>query len=199
MKRDEFDFSCPPRRSSMNTLRIAVLALAIAPVAGVELSFAADAASPPAQAAPGADQGRGLGPGREGRPQLFSAEERAQYEEKMKAAKTPEERQALRKEMRAAMEQRAKEKGVTLPGHGGDRPRRENPAAQLFTPEERKDWRDKMRNAKDQDERRKLMQERHAAMEARAKEKGIKLPQGRGPGMMHRPHPDSEARPGPRS
>ncbi|OGA04298.1 MAG: hypothetical protein A3H35_15535 [Betaproteobacteria bacterium RIFCSPLOWO2_02_FULL_62_17] len=52
-------------------------------------------------------------------PQLLSAEERNQYRDRMRAATTPEERATLRKDMRGAMQQRAKEKGVTLPKRRG--------------------------------------------------------------------------------
>ena len=110
----------------------------------------------------------------------------------MRNAKTPEERDAARKEMRAAVEQRAREKGVELPRRGGG----DDVMAKLFTQQERDAFRDKMKNAKDQDERRKLMQERHAAVEARAQEKGIPLPE-RG-NMQHRPmhqRPDGDAKP----
>lgn len=55
---------------------------------------------------------------------LMSDAERQQFRDKMHAAKTPEERQQARNDMRATLEQRAKEKGITLPeprgrhGHG---------------------------------------------------------------------------------
>ena len=47
--------------------------------------------------------------------QLMTDEERTAMHEKMSAAKTPEERQALRTANHAEMEKRAKEKGITLP------------------------------------------------------------------------------------
>ena len=40
--------------------------------------------------------------------------------EKMRSAKTPEERQALAATTRRKMEKRAKEKGITLPQHSGN-------------------------------------------------------------------------------
>ncbi len=55
---------------------------------------------------------------------LMSDAERQQFRDKMHAAKTPEERKQARNDMRATLEQRAKEKGITLPeprgrhGHG---------------------------------------------------------------------------------
>jgi len=51
--------------------------------------------------------------------QLMSPQEREALHEKMRNAKTPEERQALAATTRAEMEKRAKEKGITLPEHGG--------------------------------------------------------------------------------
>jgi len=51
--------------------------------------------------------------------QLMTPEERTALQEKMHSAKTPEERQKLAEATRAEMQKRAKEKGVTLPGHRG--------------------------------------------------------------------------------
>ena len=50
--------------------------------------------------------------------QLMTPQEREALREKMRSAKTPQERQALAASTRAEMEQRAKEKGITLPAHG---------------------------------------------------------------------------------
>lgn len=51
--------------------------------------------------------------------QLMTQQERDEYRAKMRAAKTPEAREALRAEHHQAMQARAKERGVTLP----DQPR----------------------------------------------------------------------------
>lgn len=61
---------------------------------------------------------RGGGMGGAGQ-QLMTPEERDAVREKMRAAKTPEERQALMAATRAEMEKRAKDKGITLPDHRG--------------------------------------------------------------------------------
>lgn len=57
---------------------------------------------------------------------------------------------------------------------------------QLMTPKEMTDYRAKMRAAKTAEERDKLRKEHHAAMQARAKARGVTLPDeppaGRGPG-----------------
>jgi hypothetical protein len=50
-----------------------------------------------------------------GAQQLMSPEERSAFQEKMRDAKTPEERQKLAEANRAEMQKRAKEKGITLP------------------------------------------------------------------------------------
>lgn len=47
--------------------------------------------------------------------QLMTQEERDQFREKMRAAKTAEERELIRKEHHEQMKARAKERGVTLP------------------------------------------------------------------------------------
>jgi hypothetical protein len=125
----------------------------------------------------------GMPGGNTPRPQLLTPEERQQYAEKSRAAKTPEERAEIRKQMRATMEQRAKEKGITMPrgpagmaaGKAGQRP-------QLLTTEERTQFRDKMRAAKTPDERAAVRKDLRELTEQRAKEKGVTLPQRRGPG-----------------
>ena len=47
----------------------------------------------------------------------------------------------------------------------------------LMTPEERNQYREKMRNTKTEVERRALRQEHHKAMQERAKERGLTLPE----------------------
>ena len=54
-----------------------------------------------------------------GMQQLMTPEERQALREKMHNAATPEERQKLAETTRAEMQKRAKEKGITLPEHGG--------------------------------------------------------------------------------
>jgi hypothetical protein len=61
---------------------------------------------------------------------------------------------------------------------------------QLMTPEERNEYRTKMRAAKTAEEREQIRREHHEQMVARAKERGVTLPEtppargyGRGPGM----------------
>jgi hypothetical protein len=77
-------------------------------------------------AASGMDGMHGMGPGMmhgSGGPmagqQLMTPEERQAFIEKMRSAKTPEERQKLAEANHAEIEKRAKEKGITLPeAHG---------------------------------------------------------------------------------
>lgn len=47
--------------------------------------------------------------------QLMTQEERAEYRARMRAAKTAEEREQIRKEHHELMKVRAKERGITLP------------------------------------------------------------------------------------
>jgi Spy/CpxP family protein refolding chaperone len=68
--------------------------------------------------------GPGMGPAATGRgpavaQQLMTPEERTAIQDKMRNAKTPEERQQLAQATRAEMEKRATEKGITLPGPRG--------------------------------------------------------------------------------
>lgn len=47
--------------------------------------------------------------------QIMTQQERTEYRDKMRAAKTVEEREQIRKEHHALMKERAKAKGITLP------------------------------------------------------------------------------------
>lgn len=60
---------------------------------------------------------------------LITPEERTALREKMRNARTPEERQQLALTNRAEMEKRAAEKGITLPEHRSPRGRGNGPAA----------------------------------------------------------------------
>lgn len=51
--------------------------------------------------------------------QLMTPEERTALQEKMRSAKTPEERQKIAEATRTEMQKRAQEKGITLPKHRG--------------------------------------------------------------------------------
>ena len=53
---------------------------------------------------------------------MMSDQERNEYREKMRSARSGQERQAIRDEHRKLMEARAKERGVTLPGPRGGGP-----------------------------------------------------------------------------
>jgi hypothetical protein len=73
----------------------------------------------------------GMGPGASQGPaaaqQLMTSEERTALREKMRNARTPEERQQIAATNRAEMQKRAGEKGITLPEqhgpHAGHGPR----------------------------------------------------------------------------
>ncbi len=65
--------------------------------------------------------GMGGGAGHGAGQQLMTTEERTALQEKMRNAKTPEERQQIASATRAEMQKRAKEKGVTLPEGSGPR------------------------------------------------------------------------------
>jgi len=52
-------------------------------------------------------------------PELLTQEERSAMIEKMRNARTPEERQKIAEENRTEMQKRAQEKGITLPEHRG--------------------------------------------------------------------------------
>ena len=72
----------------------------------------------------------GHGPrGGEGGQSLMTPEERTAFRDKMRNAKTPEERQQMALANRAEMEKRASDKGITLPEHRGPRGQGTGPAA----------------------------------------------------------------------
>ena len=122
------------------------------------------------------EEGHGKG---ERAQQMLTPEERQQVRDRLHAAKTPEERAAIRKQTRATMEQRAREKGITLPAEQ-DRSRRDGPRPpQLFSPEERKKHLEALRAAKTPEERAQLRAQMHDQAQQRAKEKGITLPEPR--------------------
>jgi hypothetical protein len=58
---------------------------------------------------------------------------------------------------------------------------RQQTGQQLMTPDERTAMRDKMRNANSPEERQQIAQANHSEMQKRATEKGITLPEYRGP------------------
>lgn len=68
--------------------------------------------------------------GTEGAQSLMTPEERTAFRDKMRNAKTPEERQQLALANRAEMQKRATEKGITLPEHRGPHGRGTGPATQ---------------------------------------------------------------------
>lgn len=72
-------------------------------------------------------------------------------------------------------------KGGMGPGAMNGGPAGPAAAQQLMTPEERTALIDKMRNAKTPEERQQIAAANHAEMQKRATEKGITLPEGRGP------------------
>lgn len=156
-------------------------------------------------AGPRAGKGPGGGAGRGPGADLLSSEEMAAHRNAMRAAKTVEECKALQAEHRALLENRAKDKGVSLPvpranacerimasgqqgaGPGGG-PRAgkgpgsgpgRGPAADLLTSEEMVAHRNAMRAAKTVEECKSLQAEHRALMENRAKDKGVTLPEPR--------------------
>ncbi len=134
--------------------------------------------------------------------EVMTPQERQAYVDRMRAAKTREDRIKLRDEHRAEMQQRAKEKGVTLQepqrrggekgGAKGDRKGAPSPAEQLFSEQERADFRQRMQDAKTPEERDRIRGEMRTQAEARAKEKGVTLPEPRGPrGAKPAPAPEA--------
>jgi hypothetical protein len=177
-------------------LRLTLMACAIAAATGTALAQQAAPTAPAAPATSAAPAAQTVRPG-----DLLTSQERDAFRQQMQQAATPEERQKIRDAHRAAIEQRAKEKGVTLaqpyqghrgpgaqggpdgrrgpggPGGPGMGPRGQNgPYAQLFTQAERDQFREKMHSAQTVEDRMKVRDEMHAMAETRAKEQGVTLP-----------------------
>jgi len=134
---------------------------------------------------------------------LMTEQERTDYQDRMRAAKTDQERETLRSEHHKQMQARAKAQGKALPevppagrgqgadpgpfqGTGGGNAIGPSEQAQtqggervygydLMTQQERKEYQDRMRAAKTNQEREALRLEHHKQMEARAKAQGKTL------------------------
>ena len=111
--------------------------IATAVALSLGLGLAAGAYAQPGQMGGGMGQGmqggmqHGMKGGHEGRGagnQLMTPEERTAFREKMRAAKTPEERQQIALANRTEMQKRAQEKGITLPEGRGPRAGATTPA-----------------------------------------------------------------------
>lgn len=111
-------------------------------IIGIVTSLGLGLAAAAASAHPG-QMGAGMGPGAQGGPhpfsksdvdpgtmrhggagpqatrQLMTPEERTALQEKMRSAKTPEERHQIATATRTEMEKRARDKGIALPEHRG--------------------------------------------------------------------------------
>lgn len=116
-------------------------------------------------------------------PQLLSEEEQAAYRARIRKAKTLQESDAIRTEHNELMKVRAKEKGVRLPEQrlpvGGGMGNFLGP--QLMTEEERAAYRAKIRSARTKEASEQIRTEHHEELDARAKERGITLPETQTP------------------
>ena len=97
-------------KRTKHTLLIAIMAAAAMAMTAAEVSRSAE----PQPTKPAAKKAQPIYGS-----QLMTQQERDEYRAKMRAAKTPETREAVRAEHHKAMQERAKERGVTLP----DQPR----------------------------------------------------------------------------
>lgn len=112
-KRSALETACEPGKDIMNKTMHAMLITMMAAALGVASGMV-----------PAAEQQTPKPPVKKAEPiygsQLMTQQERDEYRAKMRAAKTQETREALRAEHHKAMQERAKERGVTLP----DQPRK---------------------------------------------------------------------------
>lgn len=117
-------------------------------------------------------------------------------QERMQAAKTPEERQKLRDEYRSLAETRAKERGVTMrpprdpaQGRGGRMPMA---GQDLFTQEERIAQHAKIKAAATPEDQQKLRDEFRAEAQARAAARGGNTPAPQPPAAQPTPQPSPQ-------
>ncbi|MBK6672731.1 MAG: hypothetical protein IPG49_04345 [Proteobacteria bacterium] len=117
---------------------------------------------------------------------LMTQEERVQHWNQLRSLKTEQERIQYRLDHQKAMQQRAKEKGVSAPpGLSRSRIAQQESDRQqerqriygydLMTQTELEQHRERLRVAKTQQERDTIRAEHHTQMEARAREQGITL------------------------
>jgi len=121
------------------------LAATVSAVLGLGFAAAAFAHTGPMSEAAGSGMGSGMGrgmamhggtagtTGQAAMHEIMTAEERTALMEKMRSARTPEERQQLAVATRTEMEKRARDKGITLPEQRGPQGRMGAGAAQGHT------------------------------------------------------------------
>lgn len=117
--------------------------------------------------------------------QLLTSEERAQFHNRMQAARTEEERNRIRNEAQATIRDRARHLGVDAP-FGPDRSdygaRAGYALAQMLTEQERLQFHQRMRNAASEEERNRIRNEMQVTARERAREMGIDVPEWFGAG-----------------
>lgn len=120
---------------------------------------------------------------------LLTSTERAQFRSEMQQAGSQEERNRIRAEHQATIQERAQELGVDAPfGQSSSSAMRSRyMMTQLMTDQERLEFHQRMRTAQTQEERQQMRNELHEQMRQRAQEMGVDLPDWFGqPGMMNR-------------
>lgn len=126
--------------------------------------------------------------------ELMTDAERAEYVNTVRSLKTQEERNAFRSQHRQEMEERARERGVSLEpvgagGPGGPAGRRIY-GQQLMTEDEIRVFREKLTSLRSPQERREYQQRHVEEMQRRAREQGVELPPpGTGRARAGRPRP----------
>jgi hypothetical protein len=115
---------------------------------------------------------------------LMTAEENAEYRARLQAAKTAEERDTIRSEHHELMQERAKERGVTLldrpPKKGNKGVSRANRGAKAnksMTAEEKNEYHARLQAAKTAEERDMVRKEYEELMQERARKQGMTPPQ----------------------
>jgi hypothetical protein len=116
--------------------------------------------------------------------ELLTSEENSQYRAKLRAANTAEERDKVRNEYQALMQERAKERGVTLidrPARKGregfTRAGRDAKGNKSMTVQEKAEYRSRLQTAKTPEERDMIQKEYRELMQERSTKQGATPPQ----------------------
>jgi hypothetical protein len=115
--------------------------------------------------------------------QLMTQEEQEQYQARMRALETEQERAAFREQHRKEMQARARGRGVELPDVAappgaakGDTAPKTVRGREMMTEEERERHRQEMRSKATAEEREQARREKHDEMQERAREQGVEIP-----------------------
>lgn len=116
--------------------------------------------------------------------QLMTTQERLQYREQLRQARTTQEREQIRAQHHREMQKRARRMGVSLPGTVPVQPARARQrsratdiyGSEMMTTRERLRYRERLRNARTEKERQQIRLQHRELMRQRARDWGLPRP-----------------------